>query len=686
MSLVCVLVDIKYHFILHKTMSLLKGSAVSFLCVLSVAWGRNVSATEIPTTTVLGDSTVEVDLTLKVDPSFESSGEVVRLMEYSGVDVGFSKTGVYSQFYTKASGSDQWVSQLSRIRTEIPLLISIATYSNDNGEKFALSLNHSLVVSGIDASETNSLISYSDDKGFYTVSVPHEGETYGACFAKRVEAIKTVSENVEEIGESQVNPYRLSLGGLPNYLVRFNEGDLSAQEESKLMSQTVDRCYYKNYNSSKSFDAIYTELMQWEADGYDQLPSLTTKNWQSPWQETNFADNYAEILESYLVVQTSGTYTLWLSADEKAALWFEEDGADMKLIASVGTKVDEGIYDASQSQKSGSIYLEKGKVYRLRALHIEGTGDDHFSIAWSIPGESQDEPTELIPSSVLSAPSSGKPGEFPRYLAKHIESLPNKTEITTALTQPVTGKDESTTVTTSAYPLRLSDFKCDSGLYRLDHQNLGKLYIADSLSSWPQISCITNAQSPYNWTYLKGSSSPQWFYNQSENRWYALTEDGLVAAPVVLEPPKSKSSKAGSNVVLSCEVQGAKNYYWYKDNQLLSKGSNTLNLDAVTASDSGDYLCLITNSVGEAVTETATVRIESIIIGSSSRSLNAKSDATEASVTTEEALKTSDSVAQQSTVKTTLKSTDAQSLSSSESEEVDVKNQQNAADLDLSVF
>ena len=68
------------------------------------------------------------------------------------------------------------------------------------------------------------------------------------------------------------------------------------------------------------------------------------------------------------------------------------------LIASVPSATALRDFSAFASQQSAAIALTAGQKYYIEALHKEGTGTDHFSVAWRTPLSSQ---LVVIPGEVL---------------------------------------------------------------------------------------------------------------------------------------------------------------------------------------------------------------------------------------------------------------------------------------------
>jgi hypothetical protein len=107
----------------------------------------------------------------------------------------------------------------------------------------------------------------------------------------------------------------------------------------------------------------------------------------------NVADTYGERLRGTLLAPVTGDYEFYIAADDNAELWLSTDDRKFhkKRIAFIDGTGGAG-YTALRewgklpSQRSAPIHLEQGKRYFIEALHKEGLGGDHVSLAWRQPG------------------------------------------------------------------------------------------------------------------------------------------------------------------------------------------------------------------------------------------------------------------------------------------------------------
>lgn len=82
--------------------------------------------------------------------------------------------------------------------------------------------------------------------------------------------------------------------------------------------------------------------------------------------------------------------------------------------------------------------------------------------------------------------------------------------------------------------------------------------------------------------------------------------------PIVIGQPQSQTVDDGSNVVFSVRVVGMVplQYQWQKDGRLLPGNTNaTLSISAATPGDAGVYVVVVTNRIGTATSQPATLRV-----------------------------------------------------------------------------
>lgn len=128
----------------------------------------------------------------------------------------------------------------------------------------------------------------------------------------------------------------------------------------------------------------------------DEISTLET-----PQQWSNY---YGQRIRGYIIPQTTGTYYFWIASDDNSQLWLSpnSDPASKVMIASLSDYTNWREWNKYSSQKSSPIYLTAGLRYYVEILHKEGNQNDNLSVGWLKPGQSGSQPSEIIPSSVLS--------------------------------------------------------------------------------------------------------------------------------------------------------------------------------------------------------------------------------------------------------------------------------------------
>lgn len=115
----------------------------------------------------------------------------------------------------------------------------------------------------------------------------------------------------------------------------------------------------------------------------------------------NIGDNYGSRVRGYVCVPVTGNYTFWIASDDMSELWLSTDDnpANKRQIAYVGGWTSPRQWDKYTSQRSSAISLVGGQMYYIEALLKEGTGGDHLSVGWTLPGGTLERP---IPGARLS--------------------------------------------------------------------------------------------------------------------------------------------------------------------------------------------------------------------------------------------------------------------------------------------
>jgi hypothetical protein len=100
------------------------------------------------------------------------------------------------------------------------------------------------------------------------------------------------------------------------------------------------------------------------------------------------AEEYGQRIRGYLKPSTTGSYQFFIASDDDSELWLSTDDqpSNKVKIASVTGWTNQYQYNKYGSQQSASINLTANKHYYIEALHKEGSGGDHVTVAWQGPG------------------------------------------------------------------------------------------------------------------------------------------------------------------------------------------------------------------------------------------------------------------------------------------------------------
>ena len=137
----------------------------------------------------------------------------------------------------------------------------------------------------------------------------------------------------------------------------------------------------------------------------------------------NQGDRYGSRYRALLCVPETGDYQFFIASNDEGELWLSTDAssANKTKIAHVPGYSNPREYTRHLAQASGLIRLTQGQNYYIEALHKEGVGTDHLSVAMRTP---QGEFIDPIPGSYL-IPFGGSDG-----LPPEVELSVSQTEYT----------------------------------------------------------------------------------------------------------------------------------------------------------------------------------------------------------------------------------------------------------------
>ncbi len=105
-------------------------------------------------------------------------------------------------------------------------------------------------------------------------------------------------------------------------------------------------------------------------------------------QSSPSADHFGHYVTGWLVPPASGDYRFFVTSDDSSEFWLSTDAsaANKRRVAYVATWTGIGEWNLYPEQTSALIPLEAGRAYYFEFVHIEATGGDHFTVAWTGPG------------------------------------------------------------------------------------------------------------------------------------------------------------------------------------------------------------------------------------------------------------------------------------------------------------
>ncbi len=171
--------------------------------------------------------------------------------------------------------------------------------------------------------------------------------------------------------------------------------ELTLADTNSLTSNNLRRELFNNIGSGSAISDLTGNAKY--PNRPDALTSLT--NFATP---VNVADAFGSRIRAYVTVPTNGDYRFFIASDDASQLKFSRSGnpASVQTIASVSGWTNPNVFTQYVSQVSAlQTNLVAGQKYYIEALHKEGGGGDHLSVAWSGPGLTG---TNIIESTFLS--------------------------------------------------------------------------------------------------------------------------------------------------------------------------------------------------------------------------------------------------------------------------------------------
>jgi hypothetical protein len=155
---------------------------------------------------------------------------------------------------------------------------------------------------------------------------------------------------------------------------------------------TILREYWSNIAGTNVSDLTSNPAYPSNPTGADFLTSFDGPH--------GFGSNYGSRIRGTVTAPQTGAYTFWIASDDSSQLFLSNDStpANEQLIAWVDGYTGYHEWTKFPTQTSFPLSLVAGQSYSIEALHKQGGGDDHVSVAWTRP----DGTFEIIPGSQLS--------------------------------------------------------------------------------------------------------------------------------------------------------------------------------------------------------------------------------------------------------------------------------------------
>ncbi|MCO5053914.1 MAG: PA14 domain-containing protein [Verrucomicrobiae bacterium] len=160
----------------------------------------------------------------------------------------------------------------------------------------------------------------------------------------------------------------------------------------------------------------------------DQLETLPGNRFEAA---QDVGENYGSRIRGYVIPPVTGNYRFFIASDDASVLRFSMDAnpANATVIASVGGWTDFENWTQYPTQTSPlQVGLVAGQRYYLEALHKEGGGGDHVSVAWLVPGSGV---TNVIPAANLEPVNLNLPPQISDQSFSVLATVTNGTRLGT---------------------------------------------------------------------------------------------------------------------------------------------------------------------------------------------------------------------------------------------------------------
>lgn len=173
----------------------------------------------------------------------------------------------------------------------------------------------------------------------------------------------------------------LFLSGCQNWQIQDIEKlpPPAALPESSILGEVLF-FYWDNISGNAVEALIFNDAFPENPDSIELLNGLR--------RAPERGSNYLSLVRGYILSPATGAYTFFVSGDDETEFWLSPsaDTTQKQLVAEVPAWTYELVYTKYASQRSSDIQLTAGNRYYYEIIHKEGSGGDHFSVAWEGPG------------------------------------------------------------------------------------------------------------------------------------------------------------------------------------------------------------------------------------------------------------------------------------------------------------
>ncbi|WP_281222680.1 fibronectin type III domain-containing protein [Photobacterium sanguinicancri] len=170
----------------------------------------------------------------------------------------------------------------------------------------------------------------------------------------------------------------------PSFLltVQIKDGALSTTSKVKVVTLAAAQLQQQGV-----LQQVWTGISGNSINDINTLAPVSSQNVLPQFKSiAGMGDNYGQKISGYLRVPETGLYNFWIASDDGSELRISEDLTPEKGVVTARingyTSIDNW---SNNNQVTKNIQLNAGQLYYIEAMHKEGGGGDHLSVAWQGP-------------------------------------------------------------------------------------------------------------------------------------------------------------------------------------------------------------------------------------------------------------------------------------------------------------